>query len=463
MPTIDIASVTSTDVLNDATVQNVGTPSNVALAFTIPRQSRANVQSMVENSITQHGLQTAAQVDQRIADAIPSVHDGAPGQDGTDGQDGANGQSAYQLWLAQGHTGSIDDFLAALKGQPGQDGASVKGDKGDAATVAVGTTTTLAAGQSATVQNVGTTKAAVLNFGIPRGANGNDGAAATVAIGTVTTGSAGSQASVTNAGTANAAVLNFGIPRGANGLDGKTPTNAELTALITPLIPSPIAGKSAYQEWLDQGNNGSVAAFMASLKGAPGAPGTSVKGDKGDKGDAATIAVGTVTTGAAGGQASVTNSGTSSAAVLDFTIPRGANGTAASIAVGTITTLAANAAATVQNAGTSSAAVLNFGIPQGIQGVPGTTDHSQLTNLTTGDPHTQYLNQARGDARYGQLAASNTWTADQRFTGAAGGGNNGVVGIVVLYGGKVLPVKASSKGLLGLLGSNTRILFVDDV
>jgi hypothetical protein len=50
--------------------------------------------------------------------------------------------------------------------------------------------------------------------------------------------------------------------------------------------------------------------------GPAGAPGTS-----------ATIAVGTVTTGAAGSSASVTNSGSSSAAVFNFTIPRGATGT----------------------------------------------------------------------------------------------------------------------------------------
>jgi hypothetical protein len=43
-------------------------------------------------------------------------------------------------------------------------------------------------------------------------------------------------------------------------------------------------------------------------------------------GDAATIAVGTVTTGAAGSSVIVTNVGTSSAAVFDFTIPRGDTG-----------------------------------------------------------------------------------------------------------------------------------------
>ena len=49
-------------------------------------------------------------------------------------------------------------------------------------------------------------------------------------------------------------------------------------------------------------------------------------GADGKDGAAATIAVGTVTTGEPGTSATVTNSGTSSAAVFNFTIPRGAKG-----------------------------------------------------------------------------------------------------------------------------------------
>lgn len=48
---------------------------------------------------------------------------------------------------------------------------------GTAATVTVGTTTTLAPGSSATVANAGTSSAAVFNFGIPTGATGATGAA----------------------------------------------------------------------------------------------------------------------------------------------------------------------------------------------------------------------------------------------------------------------------------------------
>lgn len=57
------------------------------------------------------------------------------------------------------------------------------------------------------------------------------------------------------------------------------------------------------------------------FNGKPGADGA-----PGKDGKAATIAVGSVTTGEAGSAASVVNSGTESAAVLDFVIPQGAKG-----------------------------------------------------------------------------------------------------------------------------------------
>lgn len=49
--------------------------------------------------------------------------------------------------------------------------ANVRGPQGSAATVAVGTTTTRAAGLAAAVSNSGTSSAAIFNYGIPRGAD----------------------------------------------------------------------------------------------------------------------------------------------------------------------------------------------------------------------------------------------------------------------------------------------------
>lgn len=109
------------------------------------------------------------------------------------------------------------------------------GSGGGGATVSVGTTATLSPGSQATVTNAGTSTNAILNFGIPTGANGtpggagsngsngtngSNGSAATITIGSVTTGSPGSSATVTNSGTSSAAVFNFAIPQGATGSGG---------------------------------------------------------------------------------------------------------------------------------------------------------------------------------------------------------------------------------------------------
>ena len=94
----------------------------------------------------------------------------------------------------------------------------------------------------------------------------------------------------------------------------------------------------------------------------------------GPQGDAATIDVGTVTTGVPGSSASVTNSGTTNAATLDFTIPRGdtgaqgSTGDAATISVGTVTTGVPGSSASVTNSGTTNAATLDFTIPRGDTG-----------------------------------------------------------------------------------------------
>lgn len=107
------------------------------------------------------------------------------------------------------------------------------------------------------------------------------------------------------------------------------------------------------------------------LTGATGPQG--LQGIQGVQGPAATVAVGLTNTGAPGTNASTVNVGTSSAAILDFTIPRGETGTAATIGVGTVTTGAPGSSATITNAGTSGAAVFNFTIPRGDVGATGAT------------------------------------------------------------------------------------------
>ena len=61
------------------------------------------------------------------------------------------------------------------------------------------------------------------------GADGSDGAAATVAVGSTTTGAAGSSASVTNSGTSSAATFDFTIPKGDTGATGSIDLTADQT------------------------------------------------------------------------------------------------------------------------------------------------------------------------------------------------------------------------------------------
>lgn len=139
----------------------------------------------------------------------------------------------------------------------------------------------------------GTTTAEIMNG--EQGEQGEPGQAATITVGNTTTGAAGTNASVTNSGTSNAAILNFTIPRGDTGAPGK----------------DGVDGKD--------GRDG--------IDGKDGSDGRDgIDGKDGKDGLAATVSVGTVTTGQAGTSASVTNSGTSSAAVFNFTIPRGDTG-----------------------------------------------------------------------------------------------------------------------------------------
>lgn len=75
----------------------------------------------------------------------------------------------------------------------------------------VGSVTT---GAVASVTNVGSGNAVVLDFVFPEGGGGGG---ATIEIGTV---SSGSTASVTNSGTSSAAVFNFVLPKGDTGAPG---------------------------------------------------------------------------------------------------------------------------------------------------------------------------------------------------------------------------------------------------
>lgn len=95
--------------------------------------------------------------------------------------------------------------------------------------------------------------------------------------------------------------------------------------------PSTPANGSMYYD-TDKGKSfiydgGWIVLAQDGAQGAKGDKGdTGATGEQGIAGTAATVTIGTVTTGGPGTAAAVTNSGTSSAVVLDFTIPRGDTG-----------------------------------------------------------------------------------------------------------------------------------------
>lgn len=185
-----------------------------------------------------------------------------------------------------------------------------------ASSLSIGTVSTLAAGSAATASITGLAPSQTLNLGIPTGATGATGSAATIAVGTVGSVAYPGPGTVTNSGSSTAGTLNFTLVTGEQGPTGPT----------------------------------------------------------GPQGLAATIAVGTVTAGTAGGTPSVTNSGTSGSAVLDFVLvpgntgPTGPQGSAATITVGTVTSVAFGGTAAVTNSGTSGSAVLDFVLVTGPQG-----------------------------------------------------------------------------------------------
>ena len=122
-----------------------------------------------------------------------------------------------------------------------------------------------------------------------------------------------------------------------------------------------------------------------------------IKGAKGDTGTAASITIGSVTTGAAGSNASVTNSGTASNAVLNFMLPRGKDGKDGGITVDAA--LSDTSINSVQNK------VVKAAIDSVAASVP--TKVSDLPN------DAGYLTQHQSLADYAKTSVANTWTAAQ--------------------------------------------------
>jgi hypothetical protein len=111
----------------------------------------------------------------------------------------------------------------------------------------------------------------------------------------------------------------------------------------------------------------------------------------------------------------------------------GPQGLAATIAAGTVTTLAAGSNATVSNTGTANAAVFSFGIPRGATGATGSAgvagtrgsktytgqsvpQNAGLTNLIEAD---NYINLSNGDY-YTYSSSTSTWVLQGNVRGPQG-------------------------------------------
>jgi hypothetical protein len=106
------------------------------------------------------------------------------------------------------------------------------GPTGPSNTLSIGTVTAGGIGvASATI--TGTSPNQTLNLVMPTGATGatgNTGTAATITVGSVATGAAGSSVTINNSGTSAAAVFDFSIPKGDTGLTG--PIGPSIESLI---------------------------------------------------------------------------------------------------------------------------------------------------------------------------------------------------------------------------------------
>ena len=209
---------------------------------------------------------------------IPRGATGATGTTGAQGIQGVTGATG-----AQGPQG-----IQGPSGPTGATGATgaqgIQGPAGPIGPTGIGLT-----GATGPVGPTGPTGATGPAGASITGPTGAAGAAATISIGTVSTGEPDTDAAVVNSGTAEAATFDFTIPRGTTGAQG-------IQGPAGPTGPT----------------------------GATGPIGPT--GPTGSDGDAATVQIGSVTTTEPGTEATVTNSGSPSRAVLEFTIPRGATG-----------------------------------------------------------------------------------------------------------------------------------------
>lgn len=186
--TMQIGDTITGEPGTDALVENVGTPTEPKLQFTIPRGDEGKAATIEVGEVTASD----------------------PGSEPQVKNSGTENAAVFDFVLPRGQTGPT----------------------GPAATIEVESTVTGEPGTQASVENVGTTGAAKLRFTIPRGDTGENGVTPTLSAGNVETLEPDQPATASVTGEGPAYQINLGIPRGQTGAqgtpgqDGQTPTIA---------------------------------------------------------------------------------------------------------------------------------------------------------------------------------------------------------------------------------------------
>lgn len=339
---------------------SVGTSATQAAQSAIAAQ---NAQQAAESAKTdaQSAAQTAAAaVDdvQGYANTASSAAASAQGyassaQSAQQAAESASASAIQAATIAQSSAESAQQDALSASGYAGtaqQNAASAQSAASAAATSAIAAgeaqeaienmivdAITLETGQPASVSKSLVDEIVKLTFGLPRGDKGETGDIGAEGVGivsiTLTSGNHAPGTSDTYTITlSDDSTFEFLVYNGTNGAgagdflaDGTVPmtgalqmNNNRITGVAEPTQDSDAARKAdlvASNITFGDGQTFQQKYDSGELTGA-----------KGDPGPAATIEIGTVTTGEAGTSATVTNSGTSSAAVFNFTIPRGAKG-----------------------------------------------------------------------------------------------------------------------------------------
>ncbi len=380
------------------------------------------------------------------------------GKDGVDGVDGKDGKDAIAPTIGKveavegtpcnaevtlNDDNELEFKFTLEKGAQGNPG--INGATGPAGTMTIGTVSTVAPGHSATIVNVGTPSAAVLNFEIPAGARGATGEP--FAIYKTYNSIADMQADANNVPEGKLVVIASvsetdpddgklfvkngqgftflvnlsgmtGI-KGDPGRDGYDGADGTDGVGIQEIVATPVLGGNAtnviirltngtetsfmipggedgngIDRIVKTGSSGNVDTYTITFTDGTASSMLITNGTNGIDGVSPTVAVGSTISGAPGTQPSVTNSGDSTNVVLDFVIPQGVAGNTPNIsALASIDSTSGNPAVSVTRTGTNENPVLNFAFtglvgPEGPAGPSGTlnTDNSSSLNVNNNEP-----------------------------------------------------------------------------